>query len=369
MGKLLLIALVAAAVGGAAVYGVMLYLGRAPLTVDEIVSRTPKDTVELAAERPAETIAPTQSAPRTPSAGSNPISPSATPTGTGIGSSTSASAATTTRTVGGPTEREIIVRAFASCGGSYSGNEYDFRALAAESAIDEGRQSVADLRALVEEHCGGVFPDMTPVAVASHDRVAPTATTVHVRMATPTPVPTATRYQTISPTPTISELRFEVSALEREVHRLINAERKAQQIPELGWDAELGTIARSHSEDMASSDYFDHTNLKGEAPTDRGNNAGYPCIKQLGGGAFSYGLAENIWYGWEYSSLSYGTFGTRYDWMTQTELAHQAVSSWMNSPGHRSNILDAGYDRAGIGVGLGIAGGERYAVYMTQVFC
>ena len=157
--------------------------------------------------------------------------------------------------------------------------------------------------------------------------------------------------------------------LEKEIHRLINNERVKRGLPALDWDDRIAKIARDHSEDMAANDYFRHDNLKGESPTDRGNVAGYSCHKPLGGGVYSYGLAENIWLGWEYSSRIHSTGGTRYNWMSQTQIARQAVSSWMNSTGHRQNILDSQYDKTGIGVGFGSADGKPYAVYLTQNFC
>ena len=137
----------------------------------------------------------------------------------------------------------------------------------------------------------------------------------------------------------------------------------------MDWDDQIANIARNHSEDMATNDYFRHDNLRGESPTDRGNREGYPCRKSLGGGSISHGLGENIWLGWEYSSYTYGTGGSRYDWMSQSQLARQAVSSWMNSTGHRENILDPQYDKTAIGVGFGTAGGKDHAVYLTQNFC
>lgn len=137
----------------------------------------------------------------------------------------------------------------------------------------------------------------------------------------------------------------------------------------LEWDDRITAIARDHSEDMAANDFFLHHNLNGQSPTDRGNQAGYSCRKALSGGVFSYGLAENIWRGWEYSSRTDGTGGTRYNWMLQTQLAEQAVAGWMGSAGHRRNIFETKYDKTGIGVGFGSADGKPYAVYLTQKFC
>jgi uncharacterized protein YkwD len=68
---------------------------------------------------------------------------------------------------------------------------------------------------------------------------------------------------------------------------------------------------------------------------------------------------------WPYSSITY--IGTRQvpNYMTLERIASQTVNGWMNSPGHRENVLDKGYDREGIGVAIG----ANEAVYVTQNFC
>ena len=75
-------------------------------------------------------------------------------------------------------EQEMVVNAFAECGGQYSGRDKAFRSRAAASAIADGRQTVANISALVEEHCGGVSGD---AATTSVQRAA---------ISTPTPHPT-----------------------------------------------------------------------------------------------------------------------------------------------------------------------------------
>ena len=54
-----------------------------------------------------------------------------------------------------------------------------------------------------------------------------------------------------------------------------------------------------------------------------------------------------------------------YNWFTLEGLAQKAVNGWMNSKGHRENILKASYDRTGIGVAVA----EDGKVYFTQNFC
>ena len=124
-------------------------------------------------------------------------------------------------------------------------------------------------------------------------------------------------------------------------------------------------IARSHSEDMAVQDYFAHRSPEGLSPTDRGQKEGYNCRKDYGS-YYTYGLAENIHQGWLYDS--YSTRNGRiasYTWFTMEGLAQTAVGGWMESRGHRENILKTTYDRTGIGVAVA----EDGKVYFTQNFC
>ena len=116
---------------------------------------------------------------------------------------------------------------------------------------------------------------------------------------------------------------------------------------------------------MASRDFFSHDNPEGLDPSDRGQKAGYDCRKDYGS-YFTYGLAENIHQGWLFDSFQTVSGRiTSYDWFSLEELARNAVNGWMNSPGHRQNILDSSYDRAGMGVAVADDG----KVFFTQNFC
>lgn len=120
---------------------------------------------------------------------------------------------------------------------------------------------------------------------------------------------------------------------EAQVLSLVNRERTAAGCPAIHVDARLATAARLHSQDMADQDYFDHTSLDGRLPFDRIAAAGYPD-----------GSAENIAAG-------------------QAD-AEAVMDSWMNSAGHRANILDCGNRAIGVGVGRG----GSYGIYWTQTF-
>ncbi len=123
-------------------------------------------------------------------------------------------------------------------------------------------------------------------------------------------------------------------SFEKRVLELVNEQRRAYGLSDLVWDKALSDVARMHSEDMAANGFFDHTNLKGESPFDRMNNYG-----------ISYrAAAENIAAG--------------------QQTPESVVESWMNSSGHRANILGSSYTR----MGVGIAKGGSYGIYWTQCF-
>lgn len=268
-----------------------------------------------------------------------------------------------------PTEREMVVSAFAECNGQYAGEEIQRRIVATNSTIDRGFHSVASVRALVEQECDGVFPalaanveqiDRTPEVGPTH---SPTLTPVPTRTPIPTRIPT--------PVPTLTMLegtggdgRFSQATLEKMIFELINAYRVEQGLPALENDPRLAQIARAHSKDMADNDHYSHVNLLGEDPSARARRANYDCRNPL-----SIGIAENIILGYGHrSSTRWGSTVT-YDWYSQDELAELFANSWINSLGHRRNILDPRYGLTGMGIAFGTSQGIRHGVYGTQNFC
>lgn len=106
---------------------------------------------------------------------------------------------------------------------------------------------------------------------------------------------------------------------------LTNAERAKAGCRPLRVDKRLATAARAHSADMAAHGYFDHDSLDGASPWTRMLDAGYPAPG-----------AENI-------AKGYAT-------------AAAVVGGWMDSPGHRANILDCGLRAIGVGMAAGPGG-------------
>ena len=122
-----------------------------------------------------------------------------------------------------------------------------------------------------------------------------------------------------------------ISAYEAEVIRLVNEIRRQNGLGELTASAELSHVARLKSQDMHDKGYFDHT-----SPT---YGSAFDMLRSFG---ISYRTAgENIAYG-------YST-------------PQAVVDAWMNSSGHRANILNASYTQIGVGH---VQDGN----YCTQIF-
>ncbi|MDH6521210.1 uncharacterized protein YkwD/stress response protein SCP2 [Streptomyces sp. SAI-208] len=119
-----------------------------------------------------------------------------------------------------------------------------------------------------------------------------------------------------------------------EVVGLTNRERARAGLPALAVDPLLGRAAQAYSTDMAARAFYSHTSPEGTRPWDRAAAAG--------SGRRSIG--ENI------------ACGQR--------SAAEVVEGWMNSPGHRANILRPGFTH----IGIGFAGGGPAGTYWTQLF-
>ena len=144
--------------------------------------------------------------------------------------------------------------------------------------------------------------------------------------------------------------------LEQKIHESINSQRKSNDRAPLAVDEELSKLARAHSEDMAKRGYFKHVNPEGLTPMKRAEAVGYKLCQLMG---------ENIYQNNLYSRVIEEKKKTTYDWNSMDKIANTTIKSWMESQGHRQNILDKNYTREGIGVA--IAADDK--VYITQMFC
>ena len=129
----------------------------------------------------------------------------------------------------------------------------------------------------------------------------------------------------------IPQLDSTVTSYETEVIRLVNEIRRENGLNPLTANWELSRVARYKSQDMADNRYFSHTSPTYGSP--------FQMIKAFG---LSYRTAgENI-------AMGYST-------------PQAVVDGWMNSSGHRANILNASYTQIGVGY---VAQGH----YWTQMF-
>jgi uncharacterized protein YkwD len=157
--------------------------------------------------------------------------------------------------------------------------------------------------------------------------------------------------------------RMVASDLEQQIHTLINKERKLHSLPPLAWDSALAVIARGHSRDMAKKKYFSHYSQEGHDFSYRYKQAGYQCgvrVKRT-----LYLGAENILQNNLYDSVTSINGNEFYNWNSQTKIAETSVEGWMNSAGHRKNILTPHWRKEGIGVVIS----PDDKVYITQNFC
>lgn len=148
------------------------------------------------------------------------------------------------------------------------------------------------------------------------------------------------------------------------VHGYVNGERAKRRMPLLEWNDKLALAARLHSEDMAKNRFFAHKNLEGEDPTKRAYDIGFRCEKKSGS-YIKIGVGENISQGNTAMSVTYIGERAYPDYQTMDEIARRTVEGWMNSPGHRENILNLDYTSEGIGVAVSATG----EVYVTEDFC
>jgi len=172
------------------------------------------------------------------------------------------------------------------------------------------------------------------------------------------PTVSSGQLQSEQPKPAIS-----VSDLEKRIHAMINRERSAHGLPPLAWDKALSRIARGHSKDMAGRGYFSHDSPEGQDFLFRYRDQGYTCALRMGNTIHTG--AENIALNSLYRSITTINGVAYHDWNTTEQIALTTVQGWMNSPGHRKNILTPYWRNQGIGVFLS----PDDKIFITQNFC
>lgn len=136
---------------------------------------------------------------------------------------------------------------------------------------------------------------------------------------TPTPTPKPTPTPTPAPTPTPSAPPSGVSTDEQAMLNLVNKARADAGMGPLKFDTTLQKVARLKAQDMVNKNYFSH-----QSPT---YGSPFDMMKQFG-----------------------VTFNTAGENIAGNQTVNAAFNAWMNSPGHKANILNSKYNYTGIGI-------------------
>lgn len=123
----------------------------------------------------------------------------------------------------------------------------------------------------------------------------------------------------------------------KSIHNEINQIRELNGLSPLSWNDSLSDIAYLHSKDMALNDFFDHIAPNGLTFDQRYENSGYDCVNWSG---------ENLVI------------------VLNNYTPEQTVKVWLDSPGHKENILFNDYKTEGIGIFI-----LNDKSYITQNFC
>jgi len=138
--------------------------------------------------------------------------------------------------------------------------------------------------------------------------------------------------------------------IEKQVHHFTNLERQKHGLEPLEYNIELSSIAKLHSLDMLERDFFEHDNPDGCDAQCRYQKSNYSCKSPTG-----VIFGENLHW-WQYSDNIF--------WQSSEQIGRETVASWMESPGHRENILFPLFRNEGIGVVI-----TFQESFITQNFC
>lgn len=179
-------------------------------------------------------------------------------------------------------------------------------------------------------------PKPTPTATPAPTPTlppAPTPVPTPVPTTVPTPVPTPAPTPTPTPTPAPTNSPINLAEYELYLVDLINAERVKNNLSPLAVDTELMKVARIKAEDMTANNYFDHTSPTYGSP--------FEMMKSFG--------------------ISYMSAGEN---LAGGQSAEWAVQAWLDSSGHRANIMTEYFTHTGIG----ISKSDLYGYVFVQMF-
>ena len=175
-------------------------------------------------------------------------------------------------------------------------------------------------------------PSTTPQQKPESTPITPSTTPQQKPESTPS-TPSTTPQQKPESTPE-QKPSTDFSSYQQQVLDLVNAERTKRGISALTLDSNLSSVATKKSQDMVNKNYFDHTSPTYGSPFD--------MMKQFG--------------------ISYRTAGENIAKGQKTP--QEVVTAWMNSEGHRKNILNPNFTN----LGVGIAKDSKGTTYWTQMF-
>lgn len=145
--------------------------------------------------------------------------------------------------------------------------------------------------------------------------------------------PTEATTEKITETTTQAQNNSQSKTMEQQVVDLVNKYREENGLKPLKINYSVSKVAQAKSEDMRDKNYFDHTSPTYGSP--------FEMLKSFG--------------------ISYKTAGENIAKGQKT--AEAVVNAWMNSEGHRKNILNANYEEIGVGYATG-----NGTTYWTQLF-
>ena len=180
---------------------------------------------------------------------------------------------------------------------------------------------------------GGTSAAGTPSADSPSAK--PSATPSRTPTTHPAPTPTRTSAAPTTPVATLAPRAAvpstsatttdAVASARAQILTLVNQQRAAAGCKALTASSSLNTLAQNFSDEMAARGFFDHTDPDGKDPWDRAKALG---ITNLGGENIAMGQPD----------------------------AQAVMDAWMNSPGHRANILNCAYTTLGVGIHFGTGG-------------
>lgn len=140
--------------------------------------------------------------------------------------------------------------------------------------------------------------------------------------------------QPATPAPATTNTSTSVSSYEQKVVELVNVERQKAGLSALKLDSSMANVARMKSKDMADNNYFAHQS---------------PTYGSAGDMLSKFGIKWSAWG----ENIASGQ-----------KTPEAVVTAWMNSPGHRANILSTNFGR----IGVGYVTNSNGTPYWTQMF-